>query len=93
MNLENGFSDRTVAAGKISFGLPRTNILKATINWSQDFRSISPTPSLIGIRNAAKLRASIEAARQRARIRKHSLDKSDSLRNAANPGKINWHTD
>ena len=31
-NLEKGFSYRTVTAGKISFGLRRTNILKATIH-------------------------------------------------------------
>ena len=32
MNLAKGFSYRTVAEGKISFGLHRTNILKATIH-------------------------------------------------------------
>ena len=34
VNLAKGFFDRTVAAGKISFGLCQTNILKATIHWS-----------------------------------------------------------
>ena len=32
VNLVKGFSDRNVAAGKIRFGLRRTNLLKATIN-------------------------------------------------------------
>ena len=73
MNLAKGFSDRTVAAGKISFGLCWTNILQVTIHWAQEFRRIIWTPSLIGISNAAKFRAAIEAARQRASIRKHSL--------------------
>ena len=72
VNLLKGFSDRTVAAGKIIFGLCRTNLLKATIHWAQDFRRISQTPSLIGIKNAAKFCTLIEAARQRARIRKPS---------------------
>ena len=71
-NSAKGFSDRNVAIGKIIFGLCRTNILKASIHWEQDFRSISRTPSLIGISNAAEFRAAIEAARQRARIRKPS---------------------
>ena len=34
VNLAKGFSDRTVAAGKISFGLRRTNLLKSTIHWA-----------------------------------------------------------
>ena len=86
MNLAKGFSYRTVSAGKISFGLRWTNILKATIHCAQDFRRISWTPSLTGIINASKFRSEIEAARQRARIRKHSLgelsilSKADDLR-------------
>ena len=93
MNLAKGFSDRTVAAGKISFGLCWTNILQVTIHWAQEFRRIIWTPSLIGISNAAKFRAAIEAARQRASIRKHSLEESASLRKAANPGKLKRHKD
>ena len=72
-NLFKGFSDRTVDAGKTRFGLLRKNILKATIHCAQEFRRISWTPSLIGISNAAKFRATIEAERQRDRIREHSL--------------------
>ena len=53
VNLAKGFSDRTVATGKISFGLRRKNFLKATIHWDQYFRRISWTLSIIGIRNAA----------------------------------------
>ena len=44
LNLAKVFSDRTVAAGKISFGLRRKNLLKATIQWAQDFRRMSCTP-------------------------------------------------
>ena len=74
VNLEKGFYERNIATGKISFSLRRTNIRKATINWAQDFRMISWTPSLIVIINASELRAVIEATRQRARIRKRSLE-------------------
>ena len=91
VNLEKGFSARTVVAGKISFGLRRTNLLKATIHWAQDFRRISRAPSLIGIRNAAELRDTIEATRQRTRIRKLSLEELDSLSKAANPGNLKRH--
>ena len=74
VNLSKGLSDRTFAAEKISSGLHRTNLLKLPIHWAQDFRRISRTPLPIGISNAAEFHASIEAARQRARIRKCSLE-------------------
>ena len=93
MNLVKGFSGRTVAAGKISFGLCRANILLGNVHWSQDFRRISRTPSLIGISNADEFRAAIEAARQRARIRKHSIEESGILRKAANTGKLKRYKD
>ena len=32
VNLAKGFSDRTISAGKISFGSHRTNLLEATIH-------------------------------------------------------------
>ena len=59
VKLAKDFSERTVAAGKISSGLRQTNILKATIHWAQEFRRICRTPSLIGISNAAEFRAAI----------------------------------
>ena len=93
MNLEKGFSDRTVAAGKNSFSLRRTNLLKETINWAQEFRSISRTSSLIGISNTAEFRAEIEEARKRARISKLSLEESSSLSKAVNPGNLKRHKD
>ena len=93
VNLSKGFSDRTVSARKISFGLLRTNLLKAAIHWDRYFRSISRTPSLIGISNAAEFCAAIEAARQRDRIRKHSLEESSSLGQAADPVKLKRHKD
>ena len=74
VNLAKVFSGRTVVAGKISFGLCRTNLLKATIHWAQDFSKIGRTPSPICISNAAKFCAAIEAAKQRASIRKHNLE-------------------
>ena len=87
------FSDRTVAAGKIRFSLLRTNILNSNIHWDQDFRSISWTPSLIGISNAAKFRTEIEAPMQRVRIRKHSIEESPSLSKAADPANMKRHKD
>ena len=93
MNLAKGFSGKTVATGKISFGLRRTNIMKANIHWDQDFSSISWTPSLIGINNAIEFCAAIEAARQREMIRNHSIEESFSLSKAADPGKLKRQED
>ena len=91
MNLVKVLSDSTVASGKISFGLLWTNLMKANIHWSQDFRRISQTSSLIGISKSAKFFVVIVSARQRARIRNHSLDNSASLSKAADPGNIKLH--
>ena len=93
VNLAKGLSDRTVATGKISFGLRRTNLLKVTIHWSQDFKRISRTPSLIDISNSPNFRAEIEATRQRDSIRKHILEESASFSKAANPGNLKRHKD
>ena len=91
MNLAKGFSDRNVSSGKISFILRCTNFLKATIYWAQDFKSISQTTTLIGISNASKLCAAIEAKIQRSRIRKHSLEELASLSKVVAPGKLKQH--
>ena len=90
-NLTKGFSNRTVAAGKIIFVLRQTNFLKATINLAQYFRRISLPPSLSGISNTTKFCAATEAARQMNRIRKQSLEESASLNKAANTGKLKRH--
>ena len=59
VNLAKGFSDSNFSAWKISFGLRRNSLLKATICWAQDFRGIGWTTSLIGMSNAAEFRAVI----------------------------------
>ncbi len=69
-NLAKGFAERTVANGKIIFGLRRTNLLKATVHWAQDFRRISRAPTLDGIGAMPDFKAAIETAKQRAQIRK-----------------------
>ena len=88
VNLVKGFHDRNVSTKKISFGLLRTNILKKTLHWAQDFWKIRRTPSLVSISNADKVCTTIEAAKHRDRIRKHSLEELASLSKAADPGKL-----
>ena len=93
VNLANIFSDRNVVAGKIISDLYRTNLLKATIHWAQDFRRISQTPPLIGIRNAAEFCTIVEAESKRARIKNHSLEESARLSKYSDPGNLKLHKD
>ena len=92
-NLAKGFAERTVANGKIIFGLRRTNLLKATIHWAQDFRRISREPSLDGIENMRGFKVAIKTAKQRAKIRKYNSEESDSLAKASDPGKLKRQKD
>ena len=93
VKLSQVFSDRTVAAGKISFGLRRTNLLKSNIHWYQDLRSISRTLSLVGTNNAEMFCTAIEASRQRSRISNHGLGESSGLSKAIDPSKLKRHKD
>ena len=92
-DLAKGFAERTAVNGKIIFGLRRTNLLKATTHWVQDFRRVSREPTLEGIEDEAGFREAIEIARQRAQIRKHNVDESDSLSKASDPGKLKRQKD
>jgi hypothetical protein len=87
-SLAKGFAERTQQQGRIIFGLRRTNLLKATIHWAQDFRRISRGVTLDGIADAAAFKIAIETAKQRAQIRKHNAEESSSLSKAADPGKL-----
>ena len=79
---------RTGARGRTRFNNRRTNCLKATIHWAQDFRRISRAvlldPAVI---DEATFKAQIETAKQRAAIREN-LEESDGLTKAADPGKF-----
>jgi hypothetical protein len=93
-SLERGFAERTVASGEIVFSLRRTNLLKATVHWAQDFRRISRAPSALdGIGAMLDFKAAIETARQRAQIRKHNAEESDSLSKTSDPGKLKCQKD
>jgi hypothetical protein len=91
--LEKGFAERTVTSRKIVFGLRRTNLLRVTVHWAQDFRRISRAPTLDGIGAMPDVKAAIEMAKQRAQIRKHNAEESDSLSTASDPGKVKRQKD
>ena len=91
--LAKGFADRSVANGKVIFGLRRTNLLKAIVHWVQDFRRISREPTLDGIANKADFWAKIKMSRLRAMIWKNNRDESESLSKASDPGKLKRQKD
>jgi hypothetical protein len=92
-SLAKGFAERTVASGKILLGLRRTNLLRATVHWAQDFRRISRAPTLDGIGAMPDFKAAIETAKQSAQIRKHNAEELDSLSTASDPGKLKRQKD
>jgi hypothetical protein len=73
-HLAHGFSKRTAANGRLTFGLRRTNLMKNAIHWVLDFKRISRQPSLDGIEDMQTFRDAIEVSRERARNRKHKKD-------------------
>jgi hypothetical protein len=85
--MSKGFADRTAAGGRITFGLKKTRLLKATLNWAQDFRRISRPVSMVGITNAAEFRVAIQEAQERSDIRRDTEDESE-LSKTADPGKL-----
>jgi hypothetical protein len=87
-DLAKSFSARTVVNGKITFGLKRTQLLKAVVDWVQDFSRISREPSLEGIDSDVAFHAAIQLAYERGKMRASKLADSDKLVSAANPGKL-----
>lgn len=87
-DLAKGFSTRSVANGRITFGLKRTQLLKAVVDWVQDFSRISREPSLEGIDDEVAFQAAIDMAYERGKIRSIKLSDKDALVTSASPGKL-----
>jgi hypothetical protein len=86
-DLAKAFADRTVANGRITFGLRRQNLLKSTIHWVQDFRRISRTPTLVDVTDINDFKMKIQTARERSQVRRSRTEESSSISKAADPGK------
>jgi hypothetical protein len=93
--LSDSYAKRTVAAGKMVFGLQRIKRLKALIHWVQDFARVNSTPT-IGSLNQGTFRDALKVAAERATIRKEEKDVSETISRQATPGKLkdadNWDT-
>jgi hypothetical protein len=94
--LAAGFAARTTANGKLIFGMRRTTHLKSVVHWVQDFIRVSRQADVDGIGDMvdeATFIAALDVARERAKMRKHKLDESESLSKAADPGKLKKQKD
>jgi hypothetical protein len=94
--LSEGFAARTVANGKVIFGMRRTMHLKGVVHWVQDFGRVSHEAAVDGapdMVDEATFLAALDAARDRAKMRKHELEESDDLSKAADPGKLKKQKD
>jgi hypothetical protein len=87
-SLAESYGRRTVADGRVIFGLRRIRHLIGLIHWVHDFRRIGEEPSIEGFDNAAQFRQALEEAFDRADVRKIEGDQSDTLSKAADPGKL-----
>jgi len=86
-SMARGYASRTVADGRIHFGIRRIKRLKALVHWAQDFRRISKIPTVVSTSGTDFL-AALEQASERARIRKQHRDDSDVLAKEASPGPL-----
>ena len=86
-DLEYSYSKRTVADGRLIFGLQRTKRLKSMIHWVQDFARVSDRPNIDDL-DEASFRAALGVAVQRSTTRKQEAKEASSVSSEASPGKL-----
>ncbi len=79
------WAGRTNANGRIHFGLRRTKLLKALVNWVQDFYRISAVPTIANI-NKEEFISQLHRAIHRAEIR--NTMKDASANDESSPGML-----
>ena len=87
-DLAESYGRRTVADGRVIFGLRRIRYLIGLVHWVQDFGRIGIEPTIVGINDAAQLRSALDEAYYRADVRKIEKDQADTVSKAADPGKL-----
>lgn len=87
-DLSESYGRRTIADGRVIFGLRRIRYLIGLIHWVQDFGRVGGEPTIEGINNAAQFQAALDEAFYRADVRKVEKDQSDTVSKAADPGKL-----
>ena len=83
-DLADSYTKRTVADGRIHFGLQRTRRLKSLILWVKDHRRCNELPTVVGM-TQEQFRTALSTADARETIRKSEADSSDTI---SAPGKL-----
>ena len=78
LDLEYLYSKRTVADGRLVFGLQNTKRLNSMIHWVQDFARVSETPNIDDL-DEASFRAALGVAAHRSTIRKQEAKDASSV--------------
>lgn len=81
------WAGRTANLGRFHVGLKRLKYLQALVHWTQDFRRISETPTIVGL-NASTFKTQLSRALDRATIRKSLKDQASNTSTAASPGPL-----
>jgi hypothetical protein len=85
--LQTSYASRTLAEGRIHFGLARTKLLLALADWVKDFARIGEEPSIDDLDEADFL-DELSVAEQRASIRALEEDSAGTRAREASPGKL-----
>ena len=86
--LSESYYRRTIADGRIIFGLRKTRYMIGLIHWVQDFVRIGQSPTINGIPGAEEFCTALDVAFYRADVRKVEADQVDTVSKAADPGKF-----
>ena len=87
-DLADSYAKRTIADGRVIFGLRKTRYMIGLIHWVQDFVRIGQSPTIDGIPGAVEFRTALDVAFYRADVRKVERDQADTVSKAADPGKF-----
>ena len=82
------FSKRTVAQGRISFGLRHIKLLLGVMNWVQDQDRCYRMVSINDVEDADEFRGILDVAIQRAALQKVEDNQVETISKAADPGKF-----
>ena len=81
------FARRTVAEGRLYFGVRRSKWMTAITYWLQDFDRVSREPTIVGF-NGGTFKTALTVALAREEIRANMIQQSKTSADAASPGPL-----
>ena len=86
-SMATSFAALTAATGRIVFGTRRTKLLKACVDWVQDFYRISATPTIVGL-SENKFKDTLTQSLIRDEVRVNLKSQTSTTADAASPGPL-----